>query len=83
MVKGGDWAYGCQLVEEAFAALPGPGAPPRNLTPMVLTDTGAKLSKSLIREGTVSPPPGARPWLGPLCDPRQQKPCAACHDRRD
>ena len=63
MVKGGDWAYGCQLVDEAFAALPGPGAPPRLFTPMVLTDTGAKLSKSLIREGTVPPPPGARPWM--------------------
>lgn len=63
MVKGGDWAYGCQLVDEAFAVLPGPGAPPRIFTPMVLTDTGAKLSKSLIREGTVPPPPGARPWM--------------------
>ena len=30
---------------------------------MVLTDTGAKLSKSLIREGKVPPPPGARPWM--------------------
>lgn len=61
--QGGDWAYGCQLVDEAFAALPGPRAPPRVFTPMVLTHTGAKLSKSLIREGTVPPPPGARPWM--------------------
>jgi ASC-1-like (ASCH) protein len=30
---------------------------------MVLTDTGAKLSKSLIRDGKVPPPPGARPWM--------------------
>jgi ASC-1-like (ASCH) protein len=63
MVKGGDWAYGCQLVDEAFAQLPGPPPPPRVFTPMVLTDTGAKLSKSLIREGKVPPPPGARPWM--------------------
>jgi hypothetical protein len=30
---------------------------------MVLTDTGAKLSKSLIREGKVPPPSGAKPWM--------------------
>lgn len=63
MVKGGDWAFGCQLIDEAFAHLPGSAAPPRVFTPMVLTDTGAKLSKSLIREGTVPPPPGTKPWM--------------------
>jgi ASC-1-like (ASCH) protein len=63
MVKGGDWAYGCQLVDEAFAQLPGLTPPPRVFTPMILTDTGAKLSKSLIREGKVPPPPGTRPWM--------------------
>jgi ASC-1-like (ASCH) protein len=63
MVKGGDWAFGCQLVDEAFAQLPGPPPPPRIFTPMVLTDTGAKLSKSLIREGKVGRPPGARAWM--------------------
>ncbi|GAA4206093.1 hypothetical protein GCM10022252_67690 [Streptosporangium oxazolinicum] len=63
MVKGGDWAYGCQLVDEAFAQLPGLVPPPRIFTPMVLTDTGAKLSKSLIRDGKVPPPPGARDWM--------------------
>jgi ASC-1-like (ASCH) protein len=63
MVKGGDWAYGCQLVDEAFAQLPGLAPPPRIFTPMVLTDTGAKLSKSLIREGKVAPPPGTHPWM--------------------
>jgi ASC-1-like (ASCH) protein len=63
MVKGGDWAYGCQLVDEAFAQLPGLAPPPRVFSPMVLTDTGAKLSKSLIREGKVAPPPGAHPWM--------------------
>jgi hypothetical protein len=35
---------------------------------MVLTDTGAKLSKSLIREGTMPPPPGARPWMLDVLD---------------
>ncbi len=63
MIKGGDWAFGCQLVDEAFAQLPGPPPPPRIFTPMVLTDTGAKLSKSLIRDGRVPPPPGAQPWM--------------------
>ncbi|HUR08064.1 MAG TPA: hypothetical protein VM347_36350, partial [Nonomuraea sp.] len=63
MVKGGDWAYGCQLVDEAFVQLPGLAPPPRIFTPMVLTDTGAKLSKSLIRNGKVPPPPGTHPWM--------------------
>lgn len=63
MVKGGDWAFGCQLVDEAFAQLPGMTPPPRVFSPMVLTDTGAKLSKSLIGEGKVALPPGARPWM--------------------
>jgi len=63
MVKGGDWAHGCQLVDEAFAQLPSLAPPPRIFTPMVLTDTGAKLSKSLIRNGKVPPPPGAHPWM--------------------
>jgi len=63
MIKGGDWAFGCQLVDEAFAQLPSLAPPPRVFTPMVLTDTGAKLSKSLIREGRMAPPPGAQPWM--------------------
>lgn len=63
MIKGGDWAFGCQLVDEAFTQLPGLTPPPRVFTPMVLTDTGAKLSKSLIREGRMAPPPGAQPWM--------------------
>jgi|GEM_PF-426933 len=63
MVKGGDWTYGCQLVDEAFAQLPALAPPPRVFTPMVLTDTGAKLSKSLIREGKAAPPPGTHAWM--------------------
>ncbi|MEU7901325.1 ASCH domain-containing protein [Actinoplanes sp. NPDC049118] len=63
MVKGGDWAFGCQLVDEAHQQLGGLLAPPRIFTPMVLTDTGAKLSKSLIREGRVALPPGTQPWM--------------------
>jgi ASC-1-like (ASCH) protein len=35
---------------------------------MVLTDTGAKLSKSLIREEKVAPPPGAHPWMLDVTD---------------
>ncbi|WP_346101769.1 hypothetical protein [Nonomuraea maheshkhaliensis] len=30
---------------------------------MVLTDTGAKLSKSLIRDGRTPPPPGTHDWM--------------------
>ncbi|GAA3419357.1 ASCH domain-containing protein [Streptosporangium vulgare] len=63
MVKGGDWAPGCQLVDAAFAALHGIHSPPRIFTPMALTDTGAKLSKSLIRDNKLPPPPGAQPWM--------------------
>ena len=68
MVKGGDWAFGCQLVDEAHAQLPGSIPPPRIYTPMVLTDTGAKLSKSLIRDGRVPPPAGIRPWMLDVTD---------------
>ncbi|MEO3875510.1 ASCH domain-containing protein [Nonomuraea sp. B12E4] len=63
MVKGGDWAYGCQLVDEAAGQLPGSLPTPRIFAPMVLTDTGAKLSKSLIRDFTTPPPSGAREWM--------------------
>ena len=63
MVKGGDWAPGCQLVDTAFAALRGIAPPPRIFTPMVLTDSGAKLSKSLIRDERVPKPTGVRPWM--------------------
>ena len=35
---------------------------------MVLTDTGAKLSKSLIRDGKVPPPAGIRPWMLDVTD---------------
>ncbi|WP_369405788.1 ASCH domain-containing protein, partial [Streptacidiphilus anmyonensis] len=63
MVKGGDWAPGCQLVDGAFAALRGVAPPPRIFTPMVLTDSGAKLSKSLIRDERVPKPSGVRPWM--------------------
>jgi hypothetical protein len=50
------------------AASSGSSAQPRVFTPMVLTDTGAKLSKSLIREGKVAPPPGAHPWMLDVTD---------------
>jgi ASC-1-like (ASCH) protein len=52
MMKGGDWAFGCQLVDGALGALGTPAAqmPLRIFTPQVLAHTGAKLSKSLLRE---------------------------------
>jgi hypothetical protein len=72
MMKGGDWAFGCQLVDGALGALDTPPAhmPTRIFTPQVLAPTGAKLSKSLLRErgrealpptsshGCSTPPPG-------------------------
>ena len=52
MMKGGDWAFGCQLVDGALGALDTPPRqmPIRVFTPQVLAPTGAKLSKSLLRE---------------------------------
>ncbi|MFE9483913.1 hypothetical protein ACFYNM_35650 [Streptomyces spororaveus] len=65
MVKGGDWVFGSHLVDGALQALglaQGP-TPARLFCPQVVTDTGAKLSKSLIREGHAALPEGAEPWM--------------------
>ncbi|MFJ5675053.1 hypothetical protein [Streptomyces sp. NPDC093097] len=66
MVKGGDWVFGSQLVDCAMQAA-GLGAsgqlPARLFCPQVVTDTGAKLSKSLIRDGRAPLPDGAAPWM--------------------
>ncbi len=50
MVKGGDWALGCQLVDWALGIMGyrSSETPPRWFTPQVLTEVGAKLSKSLL-----------------------------------
>lgn len=66
MMKGGDWTFGCQLVDGALGALGTPPAamPSRIFTPQVLAPTGAKLSKSLLREqGTGVLPPDVEPWM--------------------
>lgn len=65
MVKGGDWVFGSTLVDNALTAIGLVGAqlPARLFCPQVVTDTGAKLSKSLIREGHASLPEGAAPWM--------------------
>ncbi|MGW2507931.1 hypothetical protein ACWC0A_00640 [Streptomyces scopuliridis] len=65
MVKGGDWVFGSHLVDEALQAV---GIiriqlPARLFCPQVVTDTGAKLSKSLIREGRVPLPAGSADWM--------------------
>ncbi len=66
MLKGGDWAGGCQLVDGALEALGTPGRrmPVRVFTPQVLSDTGGKLSKSLIRAaGGLASVSGGEPWM--------------------
>jgi hypothetical protein len=72
MMKGGDWAFGCQLVDGALGALNTPPAhmPSRIFTPQVLAPTGAKLSKSLLRErallcerGRDALPADVEPWM--------------------
>jgi ASC-1-like (ASCH) protein len=66
MVKGGDWAFGCQLVDGALGAMGTPALqiPMRIFTPQVLAPTGAKLSKSLLRErGAAALPADVEPWM--------------------
>ncbi|TGZ13179.1 hypothetical protein DV517_72630 [Streptomyces sp. S816] len=65
MVKGGDWAFGSHLVDEALQAvgLTRAQLPARLFCPQIVSDTGAKLSKSLIREGRAPLPEGAAPWM--------------------
>jgi ASC-1-like (ASCH) protein len=66
MMKGGDWAFGCQLVDGALGALHTPPAqmPIRIFTPQVLAPTGAKLSKSLLREhGKGAAHADVEPWM--------------------
>lgn len=65
MVKGGDWVFGSHLVDEALQAvgLTRAQLPARLFCPQVVTDTGAKLSKSLIRDGHTPLPAGAADWM--------------------
>jgi ASC-1-like (ASCH) protein len=66
MVKGGDWAFGCQLVDGALLALGTPPAdmPARIFTPMVLSGSGGKLSKSLLRTAPDDPAhAGVQDWM--------------------
>ena len=56
MVKGADWAVSTQLVDWALGVLGYKSieVPMRIFTPQIVTETGAKLSKSLIRDGDKS-----------------------------
>ncbi|MEU7133357.1 hypothetical protein [Streptomyces sp. NPDC046261] len=63
IVKGADWAPGCRLLDEAFLSYQGALPPPRVFTPVVLSDSGAKLSKTLIRQGTADLSEGTEPWM--------------------
>ncbi|MFS4093332.1 hypothetical protein [Streptomyces sp. AF1A] len=65
MVKGGDWVFGSHLVDEALQAvgLTHGQLPARLFCPQVVTHTGAKLSKSLIRESRAPLPAGTANWM--------------------
>ncbi|MEU1074582.1 MULTISPECIES: hypothetical protein [unclassified Streptomyces] len=64
IVKGADWAAGCRLLDEAHLCFPGGARPPaRVLTPVVLSASGAKLSKSLMRQGKAELSPDTPPWM--------------------
>jgi len=66
MVKGGDWVFGSNLVDDALRAVgltDRSRLPARLFCPQIVTDTGAKLSKSLIRDGHTALPEGAEPWM--------------------
>ena len=53
MVKGGDWIFGCTLVDLGLGIIGKrmDEIPLRMFAPQIVTPEGAKLSKSLIREG--------------------------------
>jgi hypothetical protein len=65
MVKGTDWMPGSLLVDGAHQAvgLTRGQLPARLFCPMIVAETGAKLSKSLIRSGAAPLPTGAEPWM--------------------
>jgi ASC-1-like (ASCH) protein len=65
MVKGGDWAFACQLVDWSLAVMgyTALDAPVRWFTPQIVTDTGAKLSKSLIKRGEMELPARELSWI--------------------
>jgi hypothetical protein len=70
MVKGGDWAFGAQLIDGALLAMdtPAKDMPARIFTPMVLSGSGAKLSKCLRRAALDTPPDAVHhqlAWLAP------------------
>lgn len=65
MVKGGDWVFGCHLVDWGLAAL---GynlneLPMRFFAPQILVETGAKLSKSLINQRQMAMPDTSSSWI--------------------
>lgn len=64
IVKGADWAAGCRLLDEAFLCFPGSvRAPARVFTPVILSASGAKLSKSLMQEGKADLSRDTPPWM--------------------
>ncbi len=65
VIKGGDWALGCQLVDWALSILPLDRKlwPIRLFAPQITTETGSKLSKSLIRKNEMSFPDINCEWV--------------------
>lgn len=61
----GDWVFGSQLVDGAMQAvgLTRKQLPARLFCPQIVTDTGAKLSKSLIRDESTDLPSDVALWM--------------------
>ncbi|MES2408846.1 MAG: hypothetical protein V4509_00920 [Patescibacteria group bacterium] len=75
MVKGGDWAFSTQPVDWALGVMgyTSTQVPMRIFSPQIVTETGAKLSKSLVRVGDVSLDEVPE-WLIDMGKFRQQNP---------
>lgn len=65
MVKGGDWAFGCQPVDWALGVLGYTGArlPVRLFIPQIVVGTGAKMSKSMVRQGAMTLTDPSLEWM--------------------
>ena len=65
MIKGGDWSFACQYVDWGLSLLrPAKvGQVARIFAPQILTETGAKLSKTMIKEKETALPSADMAWM--------------------